>query len=150
MRRALNSTVEDQEIDVLDLSPDSVGVFDVVLFLGVLYHTRHPLLALERVLSVTGERLIMSTFVDMTWARRPLMAFYPDAEANNDPTNWWGPNPAAVVAMLRTVGFSRVELVNAPAAMRNRLIRGMRRRLRRGAPLLPELWQGAVVCHAWR
>src|SRR5436190_19587079 len=47
-RRALGSAVEDVFLDVMDLAPERVGgVFDVVLFLGVLYHLRHPLLALE-------------------------------------------------------------------------------------------------------
>src|SRR5262245_51325353 len=50
-RRALGSRVEDLDIDPLDLSPDRLGTFDLVLFIGVLYHMRHPLLALERVFS---------------------------------------------------------------------------------------------------
>src|SRR3990172_3125756 len=43
--RALGSKVGSRQIDVLDLSPETVGVFDLVLFLGVLYHMKHPLLA---------------------------------------------------------------------------------------------------------
>lgn len=147
-RRALGSRVEDRELDVLDLSPETVGVFDVVFFLGVLYHMKHPLLALERVFSVTRELLIMSTFVDATWTRRPAAAFYPHAEANSDPTNWWGPNPGAVVAMLETAGFTRVDVVDRPTPLRSRLKVGIRRRLGGGAPILPTLWQGAIVCHA--
>ena len=110
-RRALNSRVEDRWIQVVDLSPETVGVFDVVLFLGVLYHMKHPLLSLERVASVTGEHLILQTQVDMLGIDRPAVAFYPKVELNADPTNWSGPNPAAVVAMLQTVGFSRVEII---------------------------------------
>jgi tRNA (mo5U34)-methyltransferase len=147
-RRALGSRVEDRELDVLDLSPETVGVFDVVFFLGVLYHMKHPLLALERVFSVTRELLIMSTFVDATWTRRPAAAFYPRAEANSDPTNWWGPNPGAVVAMLETAGFTRVDVVDGPTPLRSRLKVGIRRRLGGGAPILPTLWQAAIVCHA--
>jgi tRNA (mo5U34)-methyltransferase len=45
-REILGSRVEDDDIDVMELSPERVGTFDVVLFLGVLYHLRHPLLAL--------------------------------------------------------------------------------------------------------
>jgi tRNA (mo5U34)-methyltransferase len=41
-RKTLNSKVEDMNVDVLELSPEIVGVFDLVLFLGVLYHMRHP------------------------------------------------------------------------------------------------------------
>lgn len=149
-RRALGSKVEDKEIDVLDLSPDTVGMFDVVLFLGVLYHMKHPLLALEHVFSVTRERLIMSTLVDMMSERRPAAAFYQGAEANDDPTNWWGPNPAAVVAMLRTVGFTRIEVFDPPEPIRNRFVVSLRRRLRQGEPFRTNLWQGAIVCHAWR
>lgn len=64
-KSALGSEVEEMEIDVLDLSPETVGEFDIVLFLGVLYHMRHPLLALERVASVTREILIVETVVDL-------------------------------------------------------------------------------------
>jgi tRNA (mo5U34)-methyltransferase len=128
-RRALASKVEDREIEVLDLSPETIGVFDVVLFLGVLYHMRHPLLALERVFSVTGKLLILETHTALPWCRQPAMRFYPGAELRHDPSNWWGPNPAAVEAMLRTVGFSRVEIV---------------------ARYRPKLRRNRLVVHAWR
>src|SRR3954466_9936846 len=70
-RTALQSKVADIDIDVMDLSPERVGTFDVVLFLGVLYHLRHPLLALERVASVTRKLLILETVVDMVGIERP-------------------------------------------------------------------------------
>jgi len=111
-RRARQSQVDDKWIQVLDLSPDTVGVFDIVLFLGVLYHMRHPLLSLERVASVCGSHLIMQTQVDMLAVKRPAMAFYLGTELNRDPTNWVGPNPAAVIAMLKLVGFTRVEILS--------------------------------------
>lgn len=148
-RRALESKVEDRDIDVLDLSPEIVGTFDVVLMLGILYHMKHPMLALERVRSVTDERLIMSTFVDMTWWSRPAMAFYEGSEANADPTNWWGPNPAAVVGMLHAVGFRRVEIVDRPTLLRHRVSALVRARTGTGPPVSTRLWQGAIVCHAW-
>ena len=109
---ALGSKVEEKQIDVMDLSPDAVGTFDVVFFLGVLYHLRHPLLALERVASVTGELLVLETVVDMTFTRRPAAAFYPTDELEGDESNWWGPNAPAVVGMLKAVGFSQVDIVN--------------------------------------
>ena len=92
-RRALGSSVEDQNIDVLALSPDALGgQLDVVLCLGVLYHMKHPLLMIERVASVTRELLILETHVDMTWTRRPAMAFYPD-RLGVDPTELVGSQP---------------------------------------------------------
>lgn len=108
-RRALDSHVEDLEIDVLDLSPERIGTFDLVLFVGVLYHMRHPLLALERVASVTERLLLVDTHVSLLDEDEPMLRFYPGSELADDPTNWFGPNPAAVDAMLRTVGFSRLE-----------------------------------------
>ncbi|RPH59713.1 MAG: DUF1698 domain-containing protein [Acidobacteria bacterium] len=111
-RRARRSNVEDFDIDPLDLSPEKIGTFDLVLCLGVLYHMRHPLLALERVASVTRGRLILQTQVDLAGISRPAIAFYQGSELHNDPTNWCGPNPAAVMAMLRTVGFRDVRLVS--------------------------------------
>ncbi len=108
--RTLRSRVEVKRIDIFDLSPETVGCFDVVLFLGVLYHMRHPLLALERVASVASDMLILETHVDMLDCPRPAMAFYPGKEVADDPTNWCGPNPAMIEAMLKTVGFRKVQL----------------------------------------
>jgi tRNA (mo5U34)-methyltransferase len=104
------------EIDVLELSPEKVGVFDLVLFLGVLYHMRHPLLALDRVFSVIGKQLILETHVDMLDCQRPAAAFYPGGELNNDPTNWFGPNALAVKGMLESAGFRDIKAVNISQA----------------------------------
>lgn len=106
-RKALGSSVEDIELEVLDVSPETVGKFDVVLFLGVLYHMRHPFLALEKMASVTNELLVIETLVDMTFLRSPAAAFYPWKTSQED-TKWWGPNRAAVLGMLDSVGFARV------------------------------------------
>lgn len=147
-RRVLGSCVEDLKIDVLELSAERVGVFDLVLFLGVLYHMRHPLLALQRVSSVTGRQLILETHVDLLGVKAPAMAFYPGNELNNDPTNWWGPNPAAVEAMLKDVGFKKVEIFSQ-FPMRERL----KRIYRKVGEILgahPSSQQGRVVFHAWR
>jgi tRNA (mo5U34)-methyltransferase len=89
-RRVLGSRVEDMVIDPLDLTPDTIGMFDLVLCLGVLYHMRHPLLMLERVFSVTSNQLILQTQVDLSALDRPALAFYQGTELNNDPTNWCG------------------------------------------------------------
>jgi tRNA (mo5U34)-methyltransferase len=149
-RRALNSRVEDREMEVVDLSPESVGVFDLVLFLGVLYHLTDPLRALQRVFSVTGERLILETHTDLADCAFPAMRFYPSRELSGDPTSFWGPNPAAVEAMLRWVGFRRVERVArrkvAPPALRGRQRLDPRRWVRRLRQIEPTM----VVFHAWR
>jgi tRNA (mo5U34)-methyltransferase len=148
-REVLASDVKDMEIEVEELSPGTVGMFDVVLFLGVLYHLENPLSALERIYSVTGDRLILSTETDLLWTRSPAMAYYPNDELNQDPTNWWGPNPAAIDAMLRTVGFRQVRVVyQYPRALR--LARAINWKTRRYGPFFRTLRQGRIVYHAWR
>jgi len=149
-RRTLASKVEDMEIDVDSLSPSAVGTFDVVLFLGVLYHMRHPLLALEKVASVTKGMVIVETAVDMVWDRRPAMAFYPGTELTNDPTNWWGPNPAAVEAMLRSVGFARVKKFPPLYSYSHNLGAALKRRFKRQDSFFARLQQNRMVFHAWR
>ena len=150
-REALASRVEDVEIEVLDISPGTVGRFDVTMFLGVLYHLRHPLLALERLASVTDELLVLETAADLGLLRRPAMAFYPGLELAGDHTNWWGPNEAAVVAMLRDVGFPDVEVVHPT---RGDALRGMAQRLggavRRGHRPLVAAGRGRLTLRARR
>ena len=65
----------------------------------------HVLAGLERVASVTRDYLILETVVDLVGLRRPAMAFYPNRELNNDPTNWWAPNEPCIEAMARVAGF---------------------------------------------
>jgi tRNA (mo5U34)-methyltransferase len=149
-RQTLGSRVEDVDIDVMDLSPERVGTFDVVLFLGVLYHLRHPLLALERVASVTRRRLILETVVDMVGFRRPAAAFYPATELGRDPTNWWGPNVAAVKGMLRTVGFERVDTVTPTRGAPYRAARAIVHRLKGKNRLDLAFRQDRAVFHASR
>jgi tRNA (mo5U34)-methyltransferase len=148
-RKALGSKVEDLEMEVLDISPEKIGTFDLVLFSGVLYHMPHPLLSLERVFSVTGNHLILETEVDMEWSRRPAMVFYPADELSDDATNWWGPNAIAVEAMLKTVGFQRVELVSR-GSRALKVAGSIRKSVRHRTPLLPGLQRNRAVFHAWR
>lgn len=149
-KRALNSKVEEMEIDVMDISPSNVGVFDVALFLGVLYHLRHPLMALERVASVTKKLLVVETHLDKIWEKRPVMAFYPGSELDNDPTNWWGPNPAAVEAMLKDVGFSKVARMNMRPSLPRMLYQRIRLAKRKRHVDFLSFQQMRGVFHAWK
>ncbi|MCU1451722.1 MAG: hypothetical protein JWP02_3892 [Acidimicrobiales bacterium] len=128
-RRALNSKVEDRNIDVLELAPEAVGTFDLVLFLGVLYHMKHPMLAIEKAASVCSGQLILETHVDCVALRKPTIRLYNWAEFESDTTNFCGPNAAAVALMLYGAGFTRVELqpptsrlYNVPKWMVTRLL----------------------------
>lgn len=149
-RQALGSKVEDVDIDVMDLTPERIGTFDLVLFLGVLYHLRHPLLALERVASVARDRLILETVVDLVGVGRPAMAFYPSTELNNDPTNWWGPNPSAVSGLLQSVGFMKVETVTALPKAPYRAARALYHQLRGKNSFPLAFRQDRAVFHGWK
>jgi tRNA (mo5U34)-methyltransferase len=147
-RTVLDSRVEDVDLDVMQLSPERLGSFDVVLLLGVLYHLPNPLLALERVASVATDLLVLETVVDMVGVRRPAAAFYPDRELNDDPTNWWGPNHAAVVGMLNAVGFARVEVVTPIRSAAFRAARALAHRLKGRNRLASAFRQDRAVFHA--
>jgi tRNA (mo5U34)-methyltransferase len=99
--------------------------FDVVLFMGVLYHLRHPLLALDLLHEhVTREVLVFQSMLRGSDRILPLPRDYPFSEVDvfeqpgypvlhfvenryaADPTNWWIPNRAAAEAMLRSAGYT--------------------------------------------
>ncbi|MBF0291528.1 MAG: DUF1698 domain-containing protein [Nitrospinae bacterium] len=110
--KATGATVEAYDLDVYDLSPDRFGVFDMTFFLGVLYHLKHPILALEKVASVTKGTMIMETHVDALDLDYPSAVYYTGSQINQDPTNYWGPNPLAVEAWVVEAGFSSFKPVS--------------------------------------
>ncbi len=108
-RRVLGSGVESRDIAVEDISIEEFGApFDVVLFLGVLYHAPDPLGYLRRVRAVTADVAVIETVVDLLDVPIPAAAYYPGELMNGDASNHFGPNPAAVEGMLRDAGFGRV------------------------------------------
>ena len=149
-RATLGSKVEDVDIDVMDLSPERVGTFDVVFFLGVLYHLRHPLLALERIASVARSLVVLETVVDLVGVGRPAAAFYPGRELNNDPTNWWGPNVPALHAMLKDVGFIDVRTISPERSSLYRAARAGWHHLRGRSRIADAYRQDRAVVHARR
>ncbi len=112
-KRELGSRLEERTVSVEDLPSAGLGVFDVVLFLGVLYHATDPLGYLRIVRSLTRGMAIIETVVDLMDVPRPAVAYYPGATLNGDPSNFFGPNEAAIGGMCADVGFSRVETVQA-------------------------------------
>jgi tRNA (mo5U34)-methyltransferase len=108
------SRVETREMNVQDMSAQNPGVFDTVLFLGVLYHLKDPLAALEHAASVTGETLVVETVTAFDPFPWKLAGYFEGDEYNGDPTNFWAPNRRCLEAMLRDVGFSRIETVRNP------------------------------------
>lgn len=117
IHRLLHSRVDYRQMDVYDLSPNSVGRFDIVLFMGVLYHLKHPLLALERVCALTTGMAAVDSFVlrsehvsGIDVETLPIMAYYETDEFAGQTDNWVGPSLPCLLAFCRTAGFARVEL----------------------------------------
>jgi len=120
--------VAEADIEFRKLSVYDIGAlgekFDVVIFMGVLYHLRHPLLALDLIRQhVAGDILIFQSMQRGSSDVAPLAENYPfsdyalfddpaypklhfiEKRYADDPTNWWVPNAACAEAMLRSAGF---------------------------------------------
>jgi tRNA (mo5U34)-methyltransferase len=121
-RSALGIQVDAREIDVAQLSPETVGEFDIVLFLGVFYHRYDAIEALEKVARLAKHVLIVETQLDLRHIKRPAMAFYPGSELGGDDTNWWGPNEQCMRALLLGHGFAEVEVSAHPVFRYGRAI----------------------------
>lgn len=115
--------VEFRRLEVYELDDLGAEQFDLVLFLGVFYHLRHPLLGLDKVVRRVRGRLIFQTLERGSAAAMEIAGDYPFEEKAifdderfprlhfiekryaGDPTNWWIPNPAASRALLRSAGL---------------------------------------------
>ena len=123
--------VEGLDIEFRKMSVWDVGAigekFDLVIFMGVLYHLRHPLLALDLIHEHVAKDLLLfqsmqrgsqdvptlrddydfhetAQFEDPAY---PLMYFI-EKNYCGDESNWWVPNRACAEAMLRSSGFDIV------------------------------------------
>src|ERR1051326_562902 len=115
MHAIYDSRVEYRQMDVMDLAPETAGRFDIVLFRGVLFPLNHPLMARERVCSVTAELAAVDSYVlrdDFNPDARPVLEFYETDEMEGQTDNWCAPNLACLMAMCRTAGFARVDFRN--------------------------------------
>src|SRR5580658_114722 len=108
----IGSKVEYLTLDVNELSARRLGTFDIVLFLGVLYHLRHPLLGLEKAVELSTDLALIESFVIEAENRKmpAVMEFYEGAELGGQVDNWCGPSPECLVSMCRSAGFAQVEL----------------------------------------
>jgi hypothetical protein len=117
--------IDYRRMSVYDLDPHAIGQFDVTLALGLLYHCKHLVLALEKLFIVTRELLILETaiyppkkapasFSYEVGGLQPLL--HPLAYVENAPDakeaiyNWFLPGIDALGALLRNIGFDDVEV----------------------------------------
>jgi tRNA (mo5U34)-methyltransferase len=126
LKQLLGSKVRYVNGSAYTLSPGELGTFDVILFFGVLYHLRYPLLAIDRLRSVSAGEVFVETYVldDHSWLRgrlgflrkltgveaalraTPLWRQYREFELHpQDQSNWFGPNVIAVLEAFQSSGF---------------------------------------------
>ena len=126
------SRVEYHVENVYDLTPEKYGRFDVILFLGVLYHLRHPLLAFDRIRQMSkpnGLLFVTSQIIDAyvmmedgaistldalspRLAALPLWQFFGENALRHDATNKWAPNMAALREIVQEAQFRIVADAN--------------------------------------
>lgn len=117
MQKALQSRVDYRIIDFFDLPKEGFEPFDYMFFLGVLYHLKHPLLALEIVCGLTKEVAIVDSFVTngATWRDVeediPTLEFYETDQLGGHQDNWFGPTVGCLLALCRAAGFVRLEVL---------------------------------------
>jgi tRNA (mo5U34)-methyltransferase len=123
-RNALHSKANAYLASVYDLDPKNFGTFDLVMYFGVLYHLRHPLLSLQKIASVTAGTILLQTrsFEAPGLGNISAARFHPfgiQSGTADDPMQdlsvIWVPNGACVRDMLRHVGFVNVEPVRSDA-----------------------------------
>lgn len=110
----LRSKVSPVVADFTTMDLDTLGMFDITLYLGVLYHMQDPFGCLKRLARVTRELAVIETAAVCVpgFEDRPLCEFYESNELNADVSNWWAPSQTALVAMCRAAGFSRVDVMS--------------------------------------
>ncbi len=115
-QEALGSGVETRLGNFMDIDVDDLGAFDVTLFLGVLYHLREPLRALECLRHLTREVAVIETeAVHFNGLMTdPLLKFTVGTHHGHDFSNWFYPNEQALIDMCLAAGFSRVEVMRGP------------------------------------
>jgi tRNA (mo5U34)-methyltransferase len=120
--RALESRVEPVVADFTTMDLGELGLFDIVLYLGVLYHMKEPLSCLERLRAVTREVAVIETVAAQVPgnAGRSLLELHAGGELNADYGNWYVPTVEAIGALSRASGFARVEVVRGPPERRAR------------------------------
>jgi tRNA (mo5U34)-methyltransferase len=133
LKALLGSRVNYVQGSVYGLSPQEIGEFDLILFFGVLYHLRYPLLGIDRIRTVSRGDVLIETHtvtsrhllraplwvlsaalnLSAVFAKTPIWRQYREFELDRrDQSNWFGPNRAAVIESFETAGF-RVEYLDS-------------------------------------
>jgi tRNA (mo5U34)-methyltransferase len=109
IRDALGSHAEFRRMSVYELATRMDRKFDIVIFWGVLYHLRHPLLALDNVRSVTAGHAYIETAVcdheTAQYGELPVTRFYRYDELAGDGSNWFAPTVRTLLDWCHSSGL---------------------------------------------
>jgi tRNA (mo5U34)-methyltransferase len=109
------------EMSVYDVCEEQLGRFDIIFCFGVVYHLRHPLMALDRLASICDcEIFVESAILDDYSPYRGglgagypggqmVMEFYPEDQYGSNGSNWWVPTLQCLGHMVRCTGFADVQ-----------------------------------------
>ncbi len=135
VRDVLGLEIDYQRKSVYDLDPGRMGQFDITLALGLIYHCKHLVLALEKLFLITRRLLVLETAIYPPEKTPPSFEYneggerptlHPIAYVENRPEakeavyNWFLPSPAALTALLRNIGFDAIEVL--PTATNDRAV----------------------------
>jgi tRNA (mo5U34)-methyltransferase len=121
-KKILKSKVKFINANIYSINPKFLGKFDVVLFLGLIYHLRHPALAIDRIYDVLNPKglliveshIIDNALVDSSgnwisliedYKNIQIAQFYSNGSLAGDVTNFWAPNQKCLELLLSNSGF---------------------------------------------
>jgi tRNA (mo5U34)-methyltransferase len=125
VRKVTRLDIDYQRMSVYDLDPHDLGQFDITLALGLIYHCKHLVLALEKLFLVTRRLLVLETAIYPPEKSPESFAYpmgggqptlHPLAYIENPPDakeaiyNWFLPGTAALSALLKNIGFDEVKV----------------------------------------
>ena len=113
-KETLRSEVEPIVGDFATMDIGPLGVFDVVLYLGVLYHMKEPLTCLERLRQVTKHVAVIETAAIEVpgFEHESIVQFTAADELNRDYGNWYMPNVRAIHELCQAAGFSSAATIS--------------------------------------
>ena len=109
--------IEHHQLNILEVPPGGYGTFDIVLAMGLLYHTPDPYRALANCAALSRDRLVIESYcidrrLPAALAAEPVMRFFPDphrfpdqGQPNTDRSNFWGFTSACLQRMVEDLGF---------------------------------------------
>lgn len=159
VRKVLGLELEFRRFSVYDLNPETVGRFDITLALGLVYHLKHLVFALERLYDVTNELLIIESAIippeqtpesfvqplgEIRQTLHPIFYAENPAESKEQVYNWFLPSPAALQALLQNTGFDEVEIFSV---VRDRAVLVCRKAAGRSQPTVADYVATLAFAH---